>query len=93
MSRPSRWFPTCQDMSRLLSDAMDTQLPWHLRARMHVHLRICALCDAYKRHLSLLRSILRHDRARTGDEATSQQPGLSPDAKERIQRALDSHRP
>ena len=93
MSHPSRWLPTCRDMSRLLSDAMDTRLPWHLRARMYVHLRVCTLCEAYKQHLALLRSVLRHDRARQiVDEEASPRSGLSTEAKERIRRALDSSR-
>ena len=91
MNQPSRWFPSCQDMSRLLSDSMDVRLPWHLQIRMFVHLRICAMCEAYKRHLALLRSVLRHGRAQQiADDATSPQSGLSAAAKERIRRTLDS---
>ncbi|GKS59561.1 hypothetical protein YTPLAS18_30880 [Nitrospira sp.] len=93
MSHPSRWFPTCRDMSRLLSDAMDARLPWHVRARMHVHLRICTLCEAYQHHLALLRSVLRHDGApQIADTTTPPQSGLSAEAKERIRRTLDSSR-
>lgn len=93
MSRLSQAFPTCRDMSRLLSEAMDRRLAWHVRARMHAHLRICALCRAYRRQLSMLRHILRRDPARLSDEATSPHQGLSEEAKERIRRALDSSRP
>lgn len=93
MSRLVHLLPTCRDMSRLLSDAMDHRLPWHARAKMYAHLRICALCRAYQRQLSLLRAVLRHDPARLSDDATSAHRGLSLEAKERIRRVLDSFRP
>ena len=91
------WFPplasTCQEMARLLSDAMDHRLPWHVRIRMHVHLRMCQVCKSYQRQLVLLRHLLldnlRHPR-RSREAEPTVQPQLSAEAKERIRRALDS---
>ena len=90
MSWVARLVPTCQEMSKLLSDALDQRLPWHIRARMFVHLRMCVLCEQYRDQLALLRRLLRrtYDSHSTGGPAP--QPGLSDEAKERIRRALDS---
>jgi hypothetical protein len=84
--------PTCQDMTRLLSDAMDRTLPFHMRLRMRIHLFMCALCERYKRQLTLLRDVLRTEGAQLHDDGSTQKPRLSAEAKERIARALDSHR-
>ena len=51
--------PTCQEMTRLLSDAMDRSLPLHVRMRMLVHLVICTLCQRYQGQLRLIRQMLR----------------------------------
>lgn len=88
----SRLLPTCRDMSRLLSDAMDRDLPFHMRARMRLHLLTCVLCERYKDQLHLIREALRKDDAGMEDKGSAKKPCLSAEAKERIQRALDSHR-
>jgi predicted anti-sigma-YlaC factor YlaD len=86
------WFSplasTCQEMARLLSDAMDHRLPWHARIRMHVHLGMCQVCKSYQRQLVLLRHLLR--RTPHSEAEPTVQPQLSAEAKERIRRALDS---
>jgi hypothetical protein len=84
--------PTCRDMTRLLSDAMDRTLPFHVRMRMRLHLRICVACERYKHQLTLIRNLLRKDGAQLIDHYRPQKPCLSAEAKARIQRALDSHR-
>lgn len=91
MSRLSSLMYSCQDMSRLLSDAMDQSQPWHMRLRMRLHLRICILCRRYKQQLALLRDVLRKSDNKLTDVDHTNAPGLSPEAKARIQRALDSH--
>ena len=83
---------TCQDMSRLLSDAMDRSLPWHTRLRMRLHLRVCILCRQYQQQLTLLRNVLRKSDTKLHEADRVNAPALSPEAKARIQRALDSHR-
>jgi len=92
MRRLSRLMFTCQDMSRLLSDAMDRTLPLHMRVRMRAHLWICALCQRYKQQLTLLRDVLRKNGTTLSDGGGAENPRLSPEAKARIQRALDSRR-
>lgn len=90
MSRRASLIYTCQDMSRLLSDAMDRRLPWHAHLRMHLHLRICLLCRQYQHQLTLLRDVLRKSGNQLTDAEHTPAPGLSPEAKARIQRAIES---
>lgn len=92
MSRLSRWLFTCQDMSHLLSDVMDRTLPLHIRLRMRLHLQICVLCRHYRQQLTLIRAVLRKSGTQALDDSRAEHPGLSPEAKARIQRALDSRR-
>lgn len=92
MSWLFRMLPTCRDMTRLLSDSMDPALPFHIRLRMVLHLRMCALCERYKHQLTLIRDMLRKDGARLSEADRPQRPCLSAETKARIQQALDSHR-
>lgn len=90
MSWVARLLPTCQEMSKLLSDTLDRRLPWHTRGRMFIHLRMCVFCEQYRHQLALLRRLLRltYDSHSSGRQTP--QPRLSDEAKERIRRALDS---
>ncbi|MDH5739491.1 MAG: zf-HC2 domain-containing protein [Nitrospira sp.] len=90
MSWVARFLPTCQEMSHLLSDALDRRLPWHIRARMFAHLRMCVLCEQYRHQLALLRRLLRLKDDSHGTGGQAPQPGLPDEAKERIRRALHS---
>ncbi|MBI5672889.1 MAG: zf-HC2 domain-containing protein [Nitrospirae bacterium] len=92
MSWFAHLFPTCQEMSRLLSDTMDRRLPWHVRTRIRIHLQMCEVCKSYHHQLRLLRSLLLRNPAQHSERESTLQPGLSVKAKERIRRALDSYR-
>ncbi|MBK9308141.1 MAG: zf-HC2 domain-containing protein [Nitrospira sp.] len=90
MSWLTHFLPTCQDMSQLLSDALDRRLPWPVRARMFIHLKICTVCEQYQRQLALLRRLLRQKDDSYPVDVRGSQPGLSDEAKGRIRRALES---
>ncbi|MCS6288095.1 MAG: zf-HC2 domain-containing protein [Nitrospira sp.] len=92
MKRHSPLLFTCRDMSHLLSDGMDRTLPFHTRLRMRLHLLICVLCRRYKQQLALIRNVLRKNGTTLIDDTRANAPGLAPEAKARIQRALDSRR-
>lgn len=92
MSSTRGIMPTCQEMTRLLSDAMDRSLPFHLRMRMYIHLAICTFCQRYHDQLKLLRHMLRNHGARLDEAQHPQAPSLSPEARQRIQRTLEEPR-
>jgi hypothetical protein len=88
----------CRDIAALISAAMDADLPRAQRWAVRIHLVYCRACRAYRRHLRLLREVLRlaADRAASGELEPSAQspdrhaavPVLSPEARERIRRML-----
>jgi hypothetical protein len=61
--RPTNWIekeialllwrvtPSCQRMTRLISDAMDRPLPWRKRIALQLHRMICIGCKRYHEQL------------------------------------------
>ena len=45
----------CHDMTRLISQAQDRDLPWAVQWRMKLHFLLCKCCRRYRRQLDLLR--------------------------------------
>jgi hypothetical protein len=48
-------FPTCKEVSRLVSQGLDRRLSWGERARLRVHLVVCDACTNFKRQVDILR--------------------------------------
>lgn len=79
--------PSCREMTRLLSDAMDRPLPWKTRVKMRVHFLICKWCERYKNQLRFLReAVRRHPEQISSDDVAT--PRLSSDAKDRLKSRL-----
>lgn len=81
--------PTCEEVSRLASRAMDEDLPWRARLGFRVHLMACIWCRRNAGQLETMRDLVRcAGHADSGDE-----PRLSSAARERITLALsqDDH--
>jgi predicted anti-sigma-YlaC factor YlaD len=81
----ARVMPSCRDISRLVSDAMDHRLPLHQRALIRLHLSMCALCRRYERQLHLLHHAVNHF---ADPEENQVAPPLSAAAKERLKASL-----
>lgn len=47
--------PDCKTVTRMVSESMDTELPWGQRMKMRMHLIMCKYCSRFKRQLDLLR--------------------------------------
>lgn len=52
-------FPTCQDVTRLQSRAMDESLPTYVLLGLRLHLLLCRWCRRYGKQLHFLREALR----------------------------------
>ena len=79
---------SCKDVTRLISESMDTSLPLGERIGVRIHLLICRFCARDKRQLLLIRETLRR---LVAAEDRSEGPAgetLSEEARERIKRAL-----
>ncbi len=79
----------CQDMTRLASLAMDTELPFWERFAVNLHFSYCRACRRYKKHIRTLREAV----LRVGgqlDDQDGRGAELSPEARRRIADALSS---
>lgn len=55
----NHWMFRCQDISRKISQAMDTSLPLHQRMAIRIHLMMCRYCSRFHRQLHRLRRASR----------------------------------
>jgi len=60
----------CKQVSRILSDGLDAELPVALRARLQAHMAICAACRGFEQQMAQLRRVMRGMTidARDGDD-------------------------
>lgn len=79
---------SCRDVTKLLSESMDTSLPIGKRIGVRVHLLMCKFCARYERQLLLIRETVR--RLAALEEKPEEPSGetLSEESKERIRNSL-----
>jgi len=83
-----RLSPTCDVITRKISESMDHPISLRDRFRIRSHILFCAFCNRYRRQLLAIRNMLETKRGRLGDADMVDTPVLSPDAKERIKHSL-----
>lgn len=71
--------PSCREVSRLLSEALDSGRPLGMHVRIHL-----SICDVCRRVLAQF-ELIRRGAARPPEGG----PGLSPEAKARLRRSLE----
>lgn len=71
--------PSCVEVSRLLSDSLDSGR--HLGMHVRLHLSVCEVCRRVLAQFELIR--------RAAARAPEEGPALSPEAKARLRRALE----
>jgi len=79
---------SCKDATRLISDSMDRSLPLGKRIGIRLHLLVCRFCFRYERQLLLIRDTVRRIVDAPDPPAALSPDALSPEARERILRAL-----
>ena len=77
--------PTCREASRLQSDALDQPLSLPKRLGLRLHLLVCQWCRRYGKQIRFLSQAV-HEHPDEVNEATPRT--LSPEARERLKRAL-----
>ena len=81
----------CEGMTRVASESLDRDLSLLEAVVLRSHLIYCSACRRYFRQLRFMRSEFRR-LARLVDRAESlREPGLSDEARERIERELGRH--
>ena len=71
----------CRQATRLVSQAMDTKLPWHRRLAVRIHLLYCVWCRRYASQLQILRKAAKQLPEEDLDTSAHK---LSDDAKKRM---------
>lgn len=81
--------PNCKEAARLQSEALDRKLPFLRQLGLRLHLLYCKWCRRYGRQISFLRSAAQES---TAHDHASPPQSLSPEARERIKRRLESEK-
>lgn len=76
---------SCKEVSRLVSDSLDRDLPFMQRLAVRIHLMMCRTCSAFRRRMQFLRTVVSHATPAEADPSLK----LSPEAKDRIKRQFD----
>ena len=82
-----RKLPTCQLTVEKISQSMERNLTLRERIDLKLHLWICAWCQWYLEHLTIIRDAARAKGAESPDLG-SNSPTLSAEARDRIRRKL-----
>lgn len=81
--------PSCKEVSRLVSESMETRLPLRKRIGLWMHLSMCRLCKGFARQLHVIQTAAK-EHGESENDANDTGAILSDDARERIRRALQS---
>ncbi len=78
----------CREISKLVSESMDRDLPLGTRMQVWMHLAMCRMCASFARQTRAVRNALRENPDRFA--AATDDPGskLPQEARERITAAL-----
>ena len=82
--------PTCRDVTRLQSLAMDGQLTWAQQFGMRVHVLLCRWCRRYRHHLHLMRRLVSTHPETLSDTPSSR---LSDTARDRMKLIMRGAQP
>jgi hypothetical protein len=82
-----RVMPSCRDISQLISDGMDRNLPLRKRLSIRLHVGMCRLCRRYEKQLRLLRRGFGYY---ADPDKNAAEKSLSPEAKARLEALADS---
>lgn len=77
--------PTCKEVTRMASDAMERKLSLRQRIDFKLHLLICSLCMRYVKQLEMMREIAHQHPEKSEAAAATKLP---PASRERMKQAL-----
>jgi hypothetical protein len=78
----------CREMSKLVSESMERDLPLRQRLQVWMHLMMCRLCSGFARQMRLLRRAARENPERFGPDESAPEAKLPEEARDRIKAAL-----
>jgi hypothetical protein len=78
----------CEEITRLVSESLDGDLPWVQRWALRIHFLYCKACRRFKRQARFLGQALRR-MAGEPDGPGEPNLALSPEARRRIRQSLE----
>jgi hypothetical protein len=79
---------SCKEVTRLISESMDRQMPFGQRMAMRMHLFMCKFCSRYRDQLLLLRNAMRYYLEKIEPSEPLLSTSLSLEAREKIKHTL-----
>lgn len=79
---------TCEEASRLTSDALDRELSRSERWALRVHRLLCGGCRRFKQQLDIMRALLSKSPEPLQRSMSEQLPQLSPTRRQHIKQLL-----
>jgi hypothetical protein len=80
--------PTCKEITRMASDAMERRLSLRQRLDFKLHLMICSLCLRYVQQLHMLREAAHQHTTKVETGVAAPSARLSQDARKRMKQSL-----
>ena len=79
--------PSCKEVSRLVSESMETKLPLRKQIGLWMHLSMCRLCKGFARQLRVIQAAAKQH-GESEDDTSLADATLSDGARERIRRSM-----
>jgi hypothetical protein len=84
--------PPCEDITRLISKSMDSNLTYKEKWQVRIHIIGCKLCNRYQEQLRKMNSLLQKSRNIFDKEDAEKKQGLSPEAYNKIKSNIEKNR-
>ena len=79
---------SCKQVSRIVSESLDKKLSFWTRMQLWMHLGMCGLCKAFRKNMIRVDEEVRRHAEELEQDVQKSGLQLSPDARERLNRAL-----
>lgn len=76
----------CREVTQMISESLDRELPFYQRIGIRMHLLMCKLCSRYQRQLLFLRKIIGLQAASSAETESAIE--LPSDARERMKHSI-----
>lgn len=82
------YMPTCEEVTRLKSESMDSELPMRQRLAIRFHILFCQWCRKYGKQLDMIRHAAQKYKTNIENTDHKSHLTLSPDTKDRLKNLL-----
>lgn len=82
---------SCKEVSQLVSESLDHELPLWKRLNLWMHLCMCGVCWGFRKAVLRIHDEVHQRAAEIEQGSAEQESALSDESRERIKRVLDSH--